>query len=45
MKTNRPDIAKAAGMFTGAVVCFFAVKFIILFFAVLTLVMLFIKNI
>jgi len=45
MNTNRPDIAKAVGMFIGAVVCFFIFKFILIFFSLLIMLVAAIKNI
>lgn len=45
MRTNRPDIAKAAGMITGAIIFFFVVKFIAIFSGILVLLILFLKRI
>jgi hypothetical protein len=45
MRTNRPDIARAVGMLTGAVLCFFVVKFIVLFFGGLVFLLLILKRI
>ena len=45
MKTNRPDIAKAAGIVTGAVLLFFVLKFVVIFSGLLALLMLILKRI
>lgn len=45
MNTSRPDIAKAAGMITGAFVLFFVIKIIVLLTCLAALLILFLKSI
>jgi len=45
MRTNRPDIAKAAGLFIGAILCLFVLKFMFLLFTLAVLLITTIKNI